>query len=48
MFIIISIEYNFFKLKYFINLSGLSEYIFWNEFLMSSLMILDEVFDKYE
>ena len=46
--IITSIEHNLPKLKHLINLSGSSEHTSWNEFLMSSLMISDEVLDKHE
>ncbi|MEH6986155.1 AMP-binding protein, partial [Priestia megaterium] len=46
--IITSIEHNLPKLKHLINLSGSSEHTSWNEFLMSSLMVSDEVLDKHE
>jgi fatty-acyl-CoA synthase len=46
--IITSIEHNLPKLKHLINLSGSSEHTSWNEFLMRSLMVSDELLDKHE
>ncbi|MCM3773298.1 MULTISPECIES: AMP-binding protein [Priestia] len=46
--IITGIEHNLPKLKHLINLSGSSEHTSWNEFLMSSLMVSNEVLDKHE
>lgn len=46
--IITGTEHKLPNLKHLINLSESSEHTSWNEFLMSSSMVSDEVLDKYE